>query len=134
VRVIKLIYPIAIGKQSSGGGELPLAFAVDGSPRADGQHNLIKAPSVAGLQAAVAQAIRIRLPKLPALISPSFLRQDEATCGPQLFDVAGAEVAPNVEPHRGANGFCREPMVLLWVGCAWWPTAARMSHTAAARK
>src|SRR5262249_41839112 len=83
----------------------------------DGEEDLIQMPLSARPGPSAPQLIGIDLPKLPAPIAHRFVRQQNATFGHELFDIAVAQAEAKVQPDTVADNFGRESVTLIRVGC-----------------
>jgi hypothetical protein len=71
---------------------------------------------VAGSGAPAAELIGILLAECAAPVAHGFIRQDDAACGHQRFDVPRAEAEAEIQPDAVAHDLCGKAVTLLQVG------------------
>jgi hypothetical protein len=60
-----------------------------------------------------AELIRVLLPKLPASLTDRFVRHNDSTSEPELFDIALAEAKTEVQPDIMADDLRGEAVVFI---------------------
>src|SRR6266704_6322255 len=90
-----------------------ISILIDRSPQvvffaSDREYDLIHVPFVATARAAMTQFIGIGLTKFEAPLPHRFIRDQNASLGHELFDVAKTEREAEVQPHTMTDHFRRE--------------------------
>src|SRR5512132_4201270 len=98
-----------------------MAVLIDGTPEIvalafDRQTHLIQVLFVPGSRASAPELIGILLPELPAPLADRFIRDDDAACKQQFFNIAVAQAEPVVQPNPMADDLSWETMVLVTGG------------------
>jgi hypothetical protein len=112
-----------------------VAILVDRPPQimalsVNGEEDFIQMPFVPRSGLSATSRMRIGLAKLAAPVPHGFVRQGDATCRPQLLDIAIAEGKAVVQPHAVADDLRRESVTLVWIAGRWWVHPVRMPHCA----
>jgi hypothetical protein len=94
----------------------------------DRQKDLVEMPCVTGSKTSASQLIAIWLPELHAPLANGFIRDDDSSGEHQLFDIAIAQAAANVQPDPVADDLCGEPMAPVGMRCWWSIHGPSMSH------
>ena len=79
----------------------------------DGEEHFIHMPFVAGPRPAATELIGIQLAKLAAPLPNRFIGHAHAAFEQYFLHIAEAEAEAEVQPHRMANDFAREPVILI---------------------
>jgi hypothetical protein len=116
-----------------------MALLIHGSPEivmftVNGEKDLIKMPRISWLGPSTPHLLGIGWPPRPTPLPHDCSGQDPTAPGPQLFDIAVAEAAADLEPDTMAHDLRRKPRALRRVGCGWWVQAASMPHKTPAGK
>ncbi len=79
----------------------------------DGKHKLVEGPLVPRPRTTATQLVGIRLTKLAAPFTDSFIGDEHASGKEQFLNIAGTQTESEVEPHGVADDFPGKVMVLI---------------------
>jgi hypothetical protein len=98
------------------------------------EEDLIEMPRVARSGTLPPELMGILLTKFPALLPDGFIGHADSAFEEELFDIAVAEAAAKIQPHRMADDLGREAVILVAVGAYWCSHPSSISHPTTAQQ